>query len=429
MNDSLITHRQLSQLLRSYHSYSLKCSGNSMQPLLKPGDMLFLRKVPFHTIKENDILAIKKDAKLLIHRVIYKKQKYVITKGDNNTYNDGKTYERNIYAKVQFVTRNGKKITPELVYDKQSKQYYFEILKFKRELERRHIRHVFLKGLPLHMFYEQKFPRRIYEDCDILIGDESFELAKKILVRMGYSKIDNSFFPLHTKLLGKEVECAYGKVVKNVLVVFDLHRKVVFLVVHLSKLDRLFPDRIVDEMTERFLSSRVKKIVHGEQFFFLSPEIYIVYLLLHIFHHNFTGAFRYLFLQRVWKKESTRLKIRKMIDVINQYSVNSFIYPALYLMKKYYLADNTSTLAEAIKPVGYRLVYTKSVLFKQNIFDEGKRIKAGIIRFLNVLILSPTNIFQKMRSFIHIQLVLIAVWLIYKRLKSMSFRFLSILNA
>jgi hypothetical protein len=63
-----------------------------------------------------------------------------------------------------------------------------EIIKIKRAFEEENIDFVFLKGLPLHLYYEKTHPKRIYADCDVLINKKDFLEAEKIIIKFGYKK-------------------------------------------------------------------------------------------------------------------------------------------------------------------------------------------------------------------------------------------------
>lgn len=60
----------------------------SMEPVIKPGDIVIIKKVNPAKIKENDIITYKLDATYITHRVIKIKDGNFITKGDNNNIED-----------------------------------------------------------------------------------------------------------------------------------------------------------------------------------------------------------------------------------------------------------------------------------------------------------------------------------------------------
>jgi signal peptidase len=64
----------------------------SMEPLIKPGDVIIVKKVDPETLVVGDIIQFRKDGVLISHRIIDEyeenKVKYYITKGDNNSVAD-----------------------------------------------------------------------------------------------------------------------------------------------------------------------------------------------------------------------------------------------------------------------------------------------------------------------------------------------------
>ncbi|MBI5122615.1 S24/S26 family peptidase [Candidatus Roizmanbacteria bacterium] len=74
------------------NSFILKAEGNSMLPILHPNDVVQYRKINFKQIRINDIILVRKNKRLFTHRIIYKTDKYLVTKGNNNLESDGKIY-------------------------------------------------------------------------------------------------------------------------------------------------------------------------------------------------------------------------------------------------------------------------------------------------------------------------------------------------
>ncbi|MGB9883681.1 MAG: signal peptidase I, partial [Microgenomates group bacterium] len=376
-----------------------KSTGTSMLPILYPDDIIYFKKIPFSKIKVNDIVVFKKNSQLITHRVIYKNKKHVITKGDNNPKSDGKIFPKQIIGKVYQIKRNDQIIKPETLYLIQSTHYFEEIVKIKKEFDRQKINYVFLKGLPLHLYFEGAHPSRLYADCDVLIDKTDFAKAEKILFKYGYQKADTALSFLQKKLKNKESENTYWKNINGFGVVFDIHLEVVFMMTQLGDLNPLYSQKLIDQMTKEFLQTRQKIKILGEQFWILNFDFLIVYLALHLFHHNFTGAFRYQFLDTVVRKyQILKIKNQKYLsnikNIINKYQINNFVYPAFYLLKKYYQTPLPPLFLKFIKPLHFYTftllhLYTFTRLYKINIFNDEPRVNAGIKRFLNLFFLSP----------------------------------------
>src|SRR3990167_5659761 len=218
--------------------YHIKSEGVSMRPLLYPHDIVYFKKTSFEKSNIDDIVMVQKNGKTFTHRIIYKSSTSLITKGDGNLQSDGKI------------------MNLEDVYLLQSTIYFQEITKIIRKLDHQRITYVVLKGLPLYLYFQHTHPKRIYLDCDILIENDKKQEAERILIANGYKKIDTSLSKFQKNLQDKEPENAYGKIINGFMVVFDIHTEVVFMMTQLGRLEVLYPQRFVDELTKEFLETK-----------------------------------------------------------------------------------------------------------------------------------------------------------------------------
>ena len=174
--------------------FFLKIKGISMLPVLFSEDIVYFNKTYFNRLKNNDVILVKKNHHYFTHRIIYKIKSYLITKGDNNLLSDGKIYPSQVIAKAIKIKRQGKTINIEDLYLFQSTLYFQEVVKIKKALEKENVDFVFLKGLPLHLFFESSHPKRIYADCDVLVDKKDFDKAEKILLAI--KKLEMIFLQL-----------------------------------------------------------------------------------------------------------------------------------------------------------------------------------------------------------------------------------------
>lgn len=148
------------------------------------------KKTAFSRLKVNDLVLFQRNNRIFTHRIIYKKGNYLIAKGDHNFKDDGKIYSKHILGKVTNIKRNNKIINPETIYLLQSTIYLTELKLIAKELNSKDINFVFLKGLPIHLFYEKTHPQRIYVDCDILLAKNQYQKALKIFTALGYKPLE-----------------------------------------------------------------------------------------------------------------------------------------------------------------------------------------------------------------------------------------------
>lgn len=382
--------------------------GSSMLPVIFPNDKIYIKRTSFKSIKINDIVIFKKEKKLITHRVIYKNNKFVITKGDNNYQADGKIYKRNILGIVKKILRNNQLVDLENAYLIQSTIYFSQIIIVKNCLVENNIDHVFLKGLPLHLYFSKSHPKRIYADCDILIRKSDYKKIKALFKKMGYKK----------SLRTKEVENNYWKTVNGINVIFDVHLEPAFLMTQFKGLNLLYPQKNIDSLTNEMLTTKIAITINDEKFFILKYELLIVFLALHIFHHNFKGSFRYLFLNDVIKYLQSKYgetMFKKVACKIKKYKLETFIYPTFLVLRKFYNNHIPLTFMKTIMPKKQQLNINKI-----NIFDEQPRLESGINRFMNIFILSPSPIWKKFLVFTNPWIAYYIIWSLIKKLSYFS---------
>ena len=407
--------------LKKRKTFSLQADGNSMLPLLHPKDQVFYKKIRFSKIKTNDLVFVFQKTQPFTHRVIYKTDKYLITKGDNNLESDGKIYPQQIVGKITSVRRKNKIIDPEMLYLIQSSLYFKEIVKIIEAFEKNKVSYVFLKGLPVHLYYEKIHPRRLYLDADVLVDKAHYKTAVEILTKFGYKSTDSSLSPTQKKLKNKTVEISFYKLVNGFPVIFDVHLKPAFMMTQIGNLEALYPQKLIDKLTNEFLKNKQQLTINNQQFSILSPPNLIIYLALHFFHHNFRGAFRLDFLDKVIRKchpelvSGSRNKFgmtgwEQITQKINRYHLQNFVSPVFRLLKKYY---NTPLPVPFLKTMEQFNNLTMKQYLKINIFSTS----AGVRRFFLLFSLSPFPIFKKILVFFNPQVIYLIVFILNSKLK------------
>ncbi|SHE31204.1 signal peptidase I [Clostridium fallax] len=85
-----------------YRTYTILTG--SMEPKIKPGDIVLVKKVAEDELKEGDIITFKEDNRIVTHRIVEKNNNGFITKGDNNNVKDSEIVkENNIIGQVKLV--------------------------------------------------------------------------------------------------------------------------------------------------------------------------------------------------------------------------------------------------------------------------------------------------------------------------------------
>jgi signal peptidase I len=407
-------------------SFRIKATGNSMLPLLKPEDIVFINTISFEKIRVNDIVFVHKKNTSFIHRVIYRKFvkkriQYVITKGDNNNHADGHISSPHIYGIVSKIQRGKMIIGIDELYLLQSSIYLTEIIKIGNAFTKYKIDYVILKGLPLHIYYSHTHPRRIYADCDILVKNQNIAFISKIFSKHGYRTIQSEFSPIHKKFKDHYTEISF---IKNSLlfpVTFDIHFEPIFMLNQLGKLESLYPQKLIEQITDKFL--REKRIVTVEHVPFpvLSTENLIMYLSYHIFRHNFKEIHRYELLHRIWQTTGIKTRVNFYHRVRNEIlmtKLNNFIYPVFIFLIRYFNTPIPKQFLTSIRPDKHKLDYINKNILTSDIFESEQRITAGIQRFKNVWALSPLPFYLKCTTIFNLSVLYMGIWLLIKKLRN-----------
>ncbi len=390
--------------------FDIPTEGVSMLPLFLPGDRLSVKELKFNKLQVNDLVLIKHKNNFFAHRIIYinKKKQLFVTKGDNNLDADGFFKEKNLWGKVYLVKRGKKKINPEFFYLAQSALYFREIKKICRQLEKNHIAYVFLKGLPVHLYFEGAPPRRIYLDCDLLVDETSYTKTLRIFHQLGYSKLDNDLVIKKINIFFDKPAEAYFKFVGKMPVVFDIHKQVVFGMTQISALNNLYPSRLVKSISADFLKRRVKVFINKQALFILSEVNLALYLALHFFHHNYQGVFRLELLRTVLSKLNDR-QLQQLTSLIKHYRLSDFVYPVFVLLSKYFVSPQAHILQKKLLAELVNKNEVFKIIAKANIFNEDKRIVSGIKRFKNLVFLSPLPWWRRLLVFANLKLWLLVL--------------------
>lgn len=375
-------------------------SDNSMAPLLFKGDVVSFKKTSFLQIVTNDIVVIKKNNKHSVHRVIYKTKDYLITMGDNFLKTDGNIYPKDVVGRVNSVKRKSQLINPEDMYLLQSTIYFQEIIKLKNVLETNKIDYVFLKGLPLHLYYFNKIPRRIYADCDLLIAQKEKEIANTVLSQLGFvQKNMENFKNVVTFFNSTPKEVDYVKSVNNHPIVFDVHFKI-SLAGHIITLPNNISLHEETEITKRILKSKRFVKIKGETIPVLEPNLQIFYLLLHFSKHKWHGMHYLELIAKLIKETGEQIDWKKIVSLGKKFGVLNFVMPSLYLLQKHFNAIPPSEFAKLFK-IGngrfsvtiYRFLFSKMSVFEnEDMYID--RLRKGIITFLFLNENFPRKLFR-----------------------------------
>lgn len=335
---------QLRLIIRGLNKYGemvVKVNGESMSPVITENTTVKIIKVKYNQIKVSDWVAITKNSRLVIHEVIFKNKKYVVTWGVNNDFIDGKIRPNQIIGIV------GKKP----IYSNQNKGYITESKKITKLFKKNKIKHIILKGSP---WQENKYGYlldREISDIDILIDKNKYQQVKKILIERNY----NCYETQHNL---SEI-CFIKNTVDGNLIV-DLHLQAI-------RESMTFPykEPISKENMNLFTSYLLSRGRSKRGFVILSDTDTLLYLCINIMiHHAGRGLYQLANIARIVDRD--KVDWPTLVKLANMYKFENYIYiPLIWASKLFGTIDPTQHL---IRPSRIRLLLVKLLINRKTIF-------------------------------------------------------------
>lgn len=398
----------------SQKTFCIKAEGRSMLPLLYTGDIVEYKKTSLSKVRINDIVLTYKDGIFMTHRVTYKTRNYIITRGDNNRGADGRAHPNHILGKVTRFKRNGVWHTIEEQYIAQSLYYLKEVKKISKKLQIRNIPHVFVKGVVTSLKHHGQLPQRIYADCDLLIHREDFQKVRLIFEQENYTFVQNQqSVAIQSKDSTPKFEGDFYKKVGTTPIYFDVHLEPVFLMTKLNGMGFLYKDSTRKKLGSHFINNR-DWIMFGkdDRYPVCSVTDQILYLALHFFHHNNTDITRLYFLHELIRKNGRRVQWNEFIQTTKRFSLSAYVYPALVLLKRYFKTTIPQEVLRQLALHGYKKKVVSIAMRHSDIFSEDARLRAGIMRFILIFVLSPEPMWKKALLFVHPDTILSTLWVL-----------------
>lgn len=284
----------------------------------------------------------------------------------------------------------------------QSVLYLNQITRLTSLLRESKIPHIILKGLPLHFKYEGTYPRRIFSDIDILVPASSRGLICILFAKLEYHLIKSSLSSKIAKQKDKVCEESFLKRIHGLPVVFDIHYEAVFMMTQLGKLDDLYPQNNIELFSRELFENTTQFKYESSQFPLLKDEYLVLYLALHLFHHNFCGTHRVELIRAIVKKKiATKDKMFKKIGkIIKKYHLQGYSYGSFLIMKRIYKNNLIpEDFLDSIKPSRLQSIYLEKIIGARIAIDDLGQIRAGIVLFFHLFLLSPHKWRKKMKVF------------------------------
>lgn len=402
MYNTLLYRGIIHTTLQSKKKFSLPYSGNDMYPVLYDGDILSYKSIHFKKVKRNDIAVVKHGNKMLAHRVVFRTNRYLITKGDNNYERDPYSYDRNFVGIVYEIQRQGSVFYPDVIYLIQSTVYATEINSIIHALNKNNIQYVFLKGVFLYLIYQKKPPRRKYSDFDILVKSKDAMHVKELLRQLGYGP--KTVLPdstsAHFTVTGEDT---YEKRTAPFPTVIDVHYEALFTMKLLPNVHELYSHKLIEKLTDECMENAREMPVAGTVCGILSPHHLLLYLGLHFFHHNYKGIYRLELLDSVMRVYLSRGKsqvLERLTEKIGEYHMENYMYGVFVLLKKYFKTPIPPSFMKKIHPSSGVRKYVEYSISDNAVFTGYDRINEELYVFRNLFVLSPRPFALRMLVFL-----------------------------
>lgn len=364
-----------------------------MDPLLKKGEIVIYRSKKLSKIIVDDILLIKKNNHTFLSRLIYKNNYHLIVKQDC-IKTPVRIYNDMLLGVAVSKKTSGLRVPLDNIYLSPYLIYLKEINHLNKLLLNHNISFLYLKGVPLYLHILNHPLRRFFFDCDILVNQKELEKFEDILRLNGYKKVNTDLSPRHAKLKDKVTEISYSKTIQGIPIVLDVHYEIVFMMNQIGKLEMFYPQNKIDELTGSFLRHRKFVTINSNRYPLLSDLHLVLYLSLHIFHHNYRGYNRYDFLDHVLNK--IKVDWKNLENLISYFNFKNFLYFAFFYYQQFYRYKLPENFLTNLAPKNKIISKTIGNI---NIFEDEQRTKAGIHRFVYLLLLSPTPWYKKLSAF------------------------------
>lgn len=404
--------------------FRMRSEGVSMYPLLHPGDLIEFQKISPLQVKMNDIVLLYLNEKFITHRVIYLTKNTIVTRGDNNPKEDDRVTLEHIIAKVVRFKRKGIWYNMGDIYINQSLVYISEIAQIAHQLQKANIKHVYIKGLVASLKYLHHFPQRIYSDIDLLIHRSDIFSVQTLFKKAKYRRLDDYWLSLFSPpKLDHRYEVDYVKKIRGIPVVFDVHLEPVFLMIKMKGMDLLYRDSLRAKLGAHFIQNATSLTVMGTKVPVCSSSDQVLYLLLHIFHNNFTDSIRLHLVDQVVRKTMKSLYWKHFQKITLQFKLEGYVYPSLILLRRYYKTPIPSSIITSLQPKGVIKQFVSNYVIRNtNIFRSPTRISGGILRFALSILLSPEPLYRKLLILIHPKTLFSVGWLAVKKLQTVILR-------
>lgn len=359
----------------------------SMFPLILPNDRIG-RVVKKNEYELNDIVVFGQKGRLIAHRVIWfdRTHNRYITKGDRNRHSDNSVKKNKILGAVVSVKRDRAELKLNSFYLTQSLLYFQELSEFSLLCRRKRIRFIILKGLPVYLHFTESPPQTLLVDLDILIHPEDVSSCNEILKSLGFRTMNES---------GENgTQMNWIKLTNPLPVIIDLHWEPAFAFTRIPILNTLIPQNKI--INDTLWENAESVTVSGLSLTLLDTEVQILYLLIHVFHHNLRGTQRFLLIAEIFKTNAPDLeRLKVLIPKCKLTDVTFIVLTKLTVL--FPGNDAVNQLVDSLRPSSWGRCIAIYFRDFSRPWNTAPKLAARLELFCVTVILSPVAFKEKVR--------------------------------
>lgn len=293
-----------------------------MYPVLTDGEEIKIVRRIFQDVKPHDWVAFTKDGNLLVHEVLFKSKKYLVSWGVNNIRTDGVIRENQVIGIVD----------KRQIWRRWHLIYLAEAKSLLHDFEMAGIKNLILKGPPWQIAKYGFLLDKPSSDIDWLVDNSQFGVVKKILKGRGFRLhklrwIKKAFYQGE---IPRVSEMSYVKKILGTNLTIDLHLQAVR-----EAMTAWYKEPITGEnmsqLTDYLLGRRVRErkwpvLPNNENLFFLCLNL--------MFNHAGRGVYQLASIAHIIDRRGMDWK--KLEQLAKKYQVKSYLYfPLLWASRIY----------------------------------------------------------------------------------------------
>lgn len=354
-----------------------------MRPLLLNGSVVKVVKKRFSGVRPTDWVVFTKGGKLLVHEVLFKSKKYLVSWGVNNNRTDGVIRDNQVIGIVD----------KRQIWRRWHLIYLAEAKSLLHEFEMAGIKNLILKGPPWQMAKYGYLLDKPSADIDWLIDKNEYTKVRRILTRRGYRLERQRWMKkgLYRGKIPRVSEMTYVKKVFGTNLTIDLHLQAVREALTAWYKEPITHDNM-NRLTNYLLSKRRRERVwpvlpDGECLFYLCLNL--------MMHHAGRGIYQLANIAHLI--ERGKIDWDKFEELARRHRVESYIYFPLFWAGR--LFKVRVLILNKIRPATIRLWLAKLVINRRTIMRPipvekwfPSRLNLFIIGYLR-LVLSIKNSF------------------------------------